>query len=96
MTTYTIAYDEILYACVPDGDDAALERELCEAEEQGRIEIDRDAVSIESGLMLTDEPPDDECLIAWQGHDAGWLSDESGTTYEYAIRPLKRRSVWAK
>jgi hypothetical protein len=86
MTTYTIAYGPVLYACVPDGNEAALERELLEAEEQARIEIDRDGIVIDTGLILTDERPEDYRRIVWQGHDLGWLTDENGTSYEYAIR----------
>lgn len=91
MTTYTIAYCELLYACVPDGDDEALERELRDAGEQrsgddGVEPIRLDTVSIETGLILTDDKPDDASRIVWRGQDLGWLTDEHGKSYDYAIR----------
>lgn len=91
MKTYTIAYRGLLYACVPDGDDAALERELRDADSERNDDsdvapINRDTVTVETGLILTDEEPEDEGRIVWRGHDLGWLTDEDGTAYEYAIR----------
>jgi hypothetical protein len=86
MTTYTIAYGQVLYACAPDGDKEKLELELQEAEKQARIELNRDGLILVSGLILTNDRPDNERRIVWQGHDLGWLTDENGNSYEYAIR----------
>jgi hypothetical protein len=86
VTTYTIAYNVLLFACVPDGDADALERELRECEEMSILHPSREKLTIVSGLTLTDEEPEDESRIVWRGHDLGWLTDKHGTAYDYAIR----------
>jgi hypothetical protein len=72
--TYTIVIDaaaDLLAACVPDGDQDAISRELRDYRDQS---------------SLTDEEPEDEGRIVWRGHERGWLSDAAGTTYQYAVR----------
>lgn len=92
MTTYTIAYRGLLYACVRDGDETTLDAELRDADSQRNEDvsvepINRDTVTIKTGLILTNEEPEDEARIVWRGHDIGWLTDINGTPYEYAVRP---------
>lgn len=89
--TYTIALTDnrdsprLLLATVPDGGDiaAAVSAEISNAvaypERPGWIALD--------GLILTDLRPDDDTCIVWQGHELGWLIDETGRTWEYAVRP---------
>jgi hypothetical protein len=87
MTTYTIAYTELLLACAPDGDDTAIEAAIAEhIESCEAIDEEPGDVSIECGLILTDEEPEDEDRIVWRGHDLGSLTDENGKSYDYAIR----------
>jgi len=92
MTTYTIATTvpasdglSMLLATVPDSGDIATPAERLIAEqwrgEDGAIEYE-----ITTGLTLTDEEPEDEDRIVWRGHDLGWLIDETGRTWEYAVR----------
>jgi hypothetical protein len=83
MGTYTIAFDEVLFATVPDGAD--LETALREEERKAQIEIDRDALTVESGLTLTDDP-DEAAEVVWSGTSLGCLMDEKGTTFQYAVR----------
>lgn len=88
MTTYTIAYDEVLISCVPDGDETTLEAEIAEFQRQlERADLPCGSIDIERGLILTDDEPDDTSRIVWRGHDFGWLTDENGVSYDYAIRP---------
>lgn len=81
--TYTIAYDECLFACIPDGVD--LETELARQEAGAGIEIDRDSLNIASGLLLVDAPKDGDQVI-WFGFSLGRLTDEAGEEFEYAVR----------
>lgn len=81
--TYTIAYDECLFACIPDGGD--LEAELSRQESEAGIEIDRDSLKIESGLLLVDSAEDGDDVI-WSGFSLGRLSNEAGEEFEYAVR----------
>jgi hypothetical protein len=88
--TYTIVIDagaDLLAACVPDGDQDAISRELREYRAQCNPEHSPDFRVI-NGVILTDDEPDDESRIKWRGHERGWLTDKDGTTYRYAIRPL--------
>ena len=81
--TYTIAYDECLFACVPDGDD--LEAELSRQESEAGIEINRDSLKIESGLLLVDSTEDGDDVI-WSGSSLGCLSSDAGEEFGYAVR----------
>jgi len=81
--TYTIAYDEILFACMPDGGD--LEAELARFEDEARVEIDRDRLTIEGGLLLVDEPEEGD-EVRYSGFAMGVLTDESGESFFYAVR----------
>jgi hypothetical protein len=82
--TYTIAYGELLFACIPDGTD--LEAELRAEEQKARIEIDRDALKVVSGLTLTNDP--ELAGNDWEFHSdmsVGSLGDTAGRSYEYAV-----------
>jgi hypothetical protein len=86
--TYTIVIDnaaDLLAACVSDGDQDAISRELRDYRDQCSPEHAPDLEAI-PGLTLTDEEPEDEDRIVWRGHDRGWLTDTAGTTYQYAVR----------
>lgn len=88
MTTYTLAIDyaaNLLAACVPDGDEAGLAKELAEyrtTSSPGHVE----KIDIIHGVTLTDTLPDECDEIVWQGHSGGWLTDAAGTPYEYGVR----------
>lgn len=92
MTTYTIAMTKpasdgssLLIATAPDGADidAAARKEIDDngLNAEGPVEY----VTI-SGLILTNAEPADEDSIVWKGHSCGWLIDETGQTYEFAVR----------
>jgi len=74
----------MLIAVVPDGGDieAAI---IAEAKNAG-LEIGRGELSIETGLILTDEPAENDD-IRYAGFDLGVLTDENGTNFEYAVKP---------
>lgn len=88
MTLYTVAIDSsanLLAACVPDGDNAGLAKELAEyraTSSPGHVE----KIDIISGVTLTDTLPDECEEIVWQGHSGGWLTDADGVTYEYGVK----------
>lgn len=93
MTTYTIAMTKpasdsssLLLAIVPDGADidGAAQKEIADnrLDANGPVEY----VTV-PGLTLTDDEPEDEDRIVWKGHSCGWLIDEMGRTYEFAVRP---------
>lgn len=84
IQTYTIVIDtaaDLLAACVPDGDQDGIVRELRDYHDQSSAEYESDFRVI-NGLILTDDEPDDESRIKWRG-----LTDKAGTSYRYAIRP---------
>ncbi len=93
MTTYTIATtiptsDDgvcLLLATVPDGDniDAAAADEIATGglDEHGPCEYE-----ITTGLVLTDDEPEDDTRVIWSGHSCGLLIDETGRTWEFALR----------
>jgi hypothetical protein len=88
--TYTIVIDtaaDLLVACVADGDQDGLVRELREYRDQSSAEHEAN-LRVINGLILTDDEPDDESRIKWRGYDRGWLTDERGISYQYAIRPF--------
>jgi hypothetical protein len=85
--TYTVAFDKggVLLAVVPDGQDIAV---AVQAEaENANLEVNLDDVSVETGLVLTNDPD----LIGagdviYSGTEFGWLNDENGAAYEHAVR----------
>ena len=83
MTTYTLAFsDDLLIATVATGADIDT---AIRAEEERAGETFEN-IRIINGVTLTDEEPDDLDRIIYSGSDFGWLTDESGRTYEYAIK----------
>jgi len=88
MTTYTVAWvpDTILTILPGTPAPEAIEAAIREEEEMHGERFDRDQVSIESGLVLTDEiePWDD---VIWKGTDGGVIADESNTRFAYIVRP---------
>jgi hypothetical protein len=89
MTTYTIAFTKpasdgssLLLATVPDGGDI----EAAAAAEIADARLEHVEYVTKRGLTLTDAEPEDENRIVWQGYDRGWLVDETGATFYYAVR----------
>ena len=83
MTTYTIVFwNDLLVATVPDGGDidAAVS---AEAERSGCPEME--ATSIESGLTLTNDVIDGD-EVMYSGVALGWLENERGENFRYAVR----------
>lgn len=81
--TFSIAYtDDALIACVPDHED--IEAAVREVADMAAIEIGRDGLYIEDGLVLTSELQDGDDIRYTSG--PGDLSDESGKTYRYAVQ----------
>ncbi len=89
MTTYTIAYlkpnqsgDSMLLAVVPDCKDAVGEARFYLR--TAYLDPDQEIIT-ESGLILTDEEPDDLSRIRWSGQGLGFITDEAGNVFQYAI-----------
>lgn len=79
----------LLLATIPDGKftavEAAAERaitEVCDPTRPG----ERPEWTYQPGLTLTNDEPDDESQIAWSGHGQGWLMDETGRTFQFAVK----------
>ena len=91
MTTYTLAittnYDlpMLLASCPDSGDiDAAVQAEHCWGEDPA----DEPSWTAVEGVTLTDDAPEDEARIVWgPSPERGWLIDESGRTWRYAVKP---------
>jgi hypothetical protein len=85
MTTYTLAFDrDLLIAVFPDGGDATAEANR----QSGSAYNDPLTVTktIE-GVTLTDAVADeDDERIVYSGHKMGWLSDETGRVFKYAVK----------
>ena len=84
MTTYTLVFcnDLLLVATVPDGGD--IEAAVKAEEKNGNVEFNEDDLTYYKGVTLTDDPEDDDEII-YSGTSCGWLIDEAGTAYEYAV-----------
>ncbi len=89
VTTYTVAIttefeDDMLLASCPDNADIAAAVAAEHAWERGE---DAPAWRAISGLTFTDDVPEDEARIVWgPSPERGWLMDEDGKTYTYAVR----------
>ncbi|MDK2126770.1 hypothetical protein [Parachitinimonas caeni] len=83
MSLHTIAYHDVLLACVKDGDD--LEAALLKLETNAHIKIDRSEMTVHRGLLLVDAIEDSDEVV-WQGSKLGFLTDEHGRQYEFAVR----------
>jgi len=88
MTTYTLAFaGPLLIACVPDGAD--IEAAVIAEGRRSGFEFDPfdlERLDIERGCILTNDPDAPDCVFFKSGPDAGWLVDEHGTTFAYALR----------
>jgi len=80
--TYDLAFiGDLLMATVPHGGDIqAAVREEC-----GKAGVEFEAPNVIEGVILTDEPTEDDEIIH-EGPDRGWLWDENGTTFKYAVK----------
>lgn len=86
LITYTIAVDtskNLLAACTPDNNAEALDRAL--ADYRAARPGQHPEIQLHHDLTLTDEPDSDTDQIVWQSRHGNWLSDEDGTTYDYAV-----------
>lgn len=87
MTTYTIAIGaDMLLATVPDGDDihAAVQAWADETGFDMTTPFD-----IVPGCTLTDSDEFDgeHYDYVWKSGDSGWLMDETGADWRYAVKP---------
>ncbi len=82
MTTYTVAtVNGMIVATVPDGEDIA----AAVAAEAKNIGSEFGEYAVETGLTLTDTLGEDEEWELKSGTE-GWLIDESGKDWAYAVR----------
>lgn len=83
MKTYTIAmWNDLLIAVIPDGAD--LEAAIA-AEREKAATPEMTATATHSGLTLTDDPESDDDIV-YSGYKMGWLTDETGKSFYYAVR----------
>ncbi|GJE04312.1 hypothetical protein [Methylobacterium isbiliense] len=83
MRTYALAFAEVLFACVPDGEDIdhILEGEACvgcAGNDPGEVRVVR-GLTLTARLAASDE-------VVWCAGPDGDLLDESGRAYPYAVR----------
>jgi hypothetical protein len=86
MTTYTLAIGaDMLLATVPDGDDihAAVQALIDENQIEAGTRYD-----VIPGCVLTDMEFDEEYYdYIWKSGNSGWLMDETGADWRYAVKP---------
>lgn len=81
--TYSIAFDgDLLIATVPTGGDLDAAIDL---ERKNSRTPELKATSVIECVRLTDEPSAGEEIV-YSGTEMGWLMDETGKTYNYAVR----------
>lgn len=79
---YDLAFfGDLLIACVPHGADI-MEAVRSECRTAG---IDFEEPTIIQNVLLTDNPEDDAEII-YSGTQMGWLTDEDGRSYTYAVK----------
>lgn len=90
MTTYAIAYtDTAIWGTVPMAPNfmEALKDEVREWEDRDNPLWGTDELRVGTGLRLTNDPGDDEEVVFTSGRGrCGWITDNNGETYEYAVR----------
>jgi hypothetical protein len=80
---YTLAYrGPLLIAVVPDGEDVA----KTVAAEEKRLGQSLAGYETKSGLVLVDTIPTGSTVF-WRGHGMGWIKDETGRSFRYAVIP---------
>lgn len=86
--TYTIAYtDRMLLGTYPDG--TSRDDMLQDMADFVGCDIDPETVHFTDGLILTDKEPAGGARPAWDSQwGIGFLFDEEGTEYRYAVRPM--------
>jgi len=86
MTTYTLAIGaDMLLATVPDGDDIHAAVQAWADETGFDMTTPYDVIP---GCALTDTDFDEEHYdYVWKSGDSGWLMDETGADWRYAIKP---------
>jgi hypothetical protein len=82
VTTYTIAYDNVLFAVVRDGEDVIAA--AADYAKDAGIEFDAAELAIVDRLTLTDDIEEGDDIV-WQGASLGVLTDEGGRAYTYAV-----------
>lgn len=83
---YTLAIGaDMLLVTVPDGGDiaAAVKAEAV----NGNFVDDIPEYKTYSGCELIDGEPPDLDRVVWQSGNCGWIFDETGREWGYAIRP---------
>ena len=81
--TYTLALGaDMLLATVPDGADIEDAVRL-EADQSGFEAPEFQAVE---GCILTDDEPEDPDSIVWVSGNCGWIMDDAGRVWRFAIR----------
>ena len=87
MTTYTIIIgDDMLLATVPDGDD--IKAALADAAAHYGFTVP-EHYDVTPGCTLTDAEDFDPDFhdYVWKSGGSGWLIDETGADWRYAIKP---------
>lgn len=81
--TYTLAIaNDMLVACVPDGGNMAAAISARERLVKAKI----GEYATVDGCLLTNELPADPDAILWRSGGYGWLRDEAGREWLFAIR----------
>jgi hypothetical protein len=87
VKTYTLAFrGPLLVAVVPDGGNVA----AAVAVEEKRLGQSPARYQAKSGLILTDAIPQGATVVFWTRHGMGWLRDETGRAWRYAVIPSGR------
>lgn len=81
--TYTIAITDagLLAATVIDG--GGINSAIAAAENEAQADFG--PCEIIDGLTLTDDPQDGDAIV-YAGHVNGFLMDQNGTSWDYAVR----------
>jgi hypothetical protein len=83
VKTYTLAFrGPLLIAVVPDGGNVA----AAVVAEEKRLGQPLAGYQTKSGLILTDAIPQGGTVF-WTGHSMGWIRDETGRAWRYAVIP---------